>query len=60
MTDSIKIPKELSPLIISQHKFCTKPELEMLLIIAENKISLTRKEDTIIQLSFTNSIFKIE
>ena len=37
MTDSLKIPKELLLSIKSQAKFCTKPELEMLLIIAENK-----------------------
>lgn len=39
MTDSLKIPKELLLSIKSQAKFCTKPELEMLLIIAENKVS---------------------
>lgn len=37
MTDALKIPKELASTIIEQRKFCTKPELEMLLIIAENK-----------------------
>ena len=31
MTDSLKIPKELLLSIKSQAKFCTKPELEMLL-----------------------------
>lgn len=39
MTDSLKIPKELLLSIKSQAKFCTKPELKMLLIIAENKVS---------------------
>lgn len=46
LTESLKIPKELSPLIISQQKFCTKPELEMLLIIAENKVSEYEKVKT--------------
>ena len=41
MTDSLKIPKELLLSIKSQAKFCTKPELEMLLIIAENKVRLS-------------------
>ena len=39
MTDTLKIPKELIPQIQTQKKFCTKPELEMLLIIAENKVA---------------------
>lgn len=39
MTVSLKIPKELLLSIKFQAKFCTKPELEMLLIIAENKVS---------------------
>lgn len=39
MSDALKVPKELLPVIKSQTKFCTKPELEMLLIIAENKVS---------------------
>lgn len=39
MSDSLKIPKELLSRIKSQTKFCTKPELEMFLIIAENKVS---------------------
>lgn len=65
MTDSIKIPKELSPLIISQHKFCTKPELEMLLIIAENKISKyekvkTKKNITYKKRRYDNSTFFYE
>ena len=36
MSDSLKIPKELVSSIKVQRKFCTKPELEILLIIAEN------------------------
>lgn len=43
MTDSLKIPKDLSAIIKSQKKFCTKPELEMLLIIAEHKIAQFEK-----------------
>ena len=39
LSDVLKIPKDLSPAVKSQRKFCTKPELEMLLIIAENKTS---------------------
>lgn len=39
MTDSLKIPKELSLSIIEQKKFCTKPELEMLFIISENLVA---------------------
>ncbi|HBK02771.1 MAG TPA: GNAT family acetyltransferase [Clostridiales bacterium] len=38
MSDTLKIPKELSPTVKLQAKFCTKPELEMLFIIAENKV----------------------
>ena len=37
MSDSLKIPKELVSSIKAQRKFCTKPELEILLIIAENR-----------------------
>lgn len=36
LKDSLKIPKDLPPTIIGQEKYCTKPELEMLLIIAEH------------------------
>ena len=39
MSDALKIPKELSSEIKAQKKFCTKPELEILLIIAENKVA---------------------
>lgn len=38
MSDTLKIPKELSPFIKSQRKFCTKPELEILLIIGEQLV----------------------
>ncbi len=36
MSDALRIPKEFPHIIESQYKFCTKPELEILLIIAEN------------------------
>jgi hypothetical protein len=39
LSDKLKIPKELLPKIVLQEKFCTKPELEMLFIIAENLVS---------------------
>ena len=39
MSDALKIPKELSSEIKTQKKFCTKPELEILLIITENKVA---------------------
>lgn len=39
MSDKLKIPPELSKRVDMQKKFCTKPELEILLIIAENKLS---------------------
>lgn len=34
--DAFKIPGELKERIVSIEKYCTKPELEMLLIISEN------------------------
>lgn len=43
MSDALKIPKELLPFIKEQRKFCTKPELEILLIIAENSVSQFEK-----------------
>lgn len=43
MTESLKIPKELIQQIQGQKKFCTKPELEMLLIIAENRVAQFEK-----------------
>jgi hypothetical protein len=43
LSDKLKIPKELLPKIVSQEKFCTKPELEMLFIIAENLVSAFEK-----------------
>lgn len=36
LSDNLKIPKELLNAIKGVYKFCTKPELEMLIIIAEN------------------------
>lgn len=40
-TDELKIPKELKNIILKKdiHKYCTKPELEMLLIINEGLVS---------------------
>lgn len=35
MNDELKIPKEYKDKIIEVKKYCTKPELEMLIIIAE-------------------------
>lgn len=35
--EELKIPKEYKARIIDVGKYCTKPELEMLLIISENK-----------------------
>lgn len=35
MSDSLKIPKDLEERFVGVEKYCTKPELEMLLIIAE-------------------------
>lgn len=35
MTDRLVIPKEYRGKIVGEEKYCTKPELEMLLIIAE-------------------------
>jgi acetyltransferase, GNAT family len=37
LSDKLKIPKELQQTFESQEKFCTKPELEILFIIAENR-----------------------
>lgn len=36
LSDKLVIPKEYQEKIISVEKYCTKPELEMLLIISEN------------------------
>lgn len=36
LNEELKIPKDYQDKIISIEKYCTKPELEMLLIIAEN------------------------
>lgn len=37
--EKLKIPKEYQGRIVDVKKFCTKPELEMLLIISENLVS---------------------
>ena len=37
LNDELKIPKDYKDQIKSVSKYCTKPELEMLLIISENK-----------------------
>ena len=39
LSDKLQIPKEYQEKIISVNKYCTKPELEMLLIISENMTS---------------------
>ena len=39
LTDSLKIPKDWSSVIVEQRKICTKPELEMLLIIATQQVA---------------------
>ena len=47
LSDNLSIPKELSSKIKKQSKFCTKPEIEMLLIIAENKTAEFEKVKSI-------------
>ena len=37
LNDELKIPREYKGRITTVRKYCTKPELEMLLIISENK-----------------------
>lgn len=44
LNEELKIPKEYRTKIVSVKKYCTKPELEMLLIISENLISEFEKE----------------
>ncbi len=39
LSDKLKIPKDMADRISEQRKFCTKPELEMLFIIAEQLTS---------------------
>ncbi|MCD8041035.1 MAG: GNAT family acetyltransferase [Clostridia bacterium] len=39
LTDKLKISKDLADKITEQRKFCTKPELEILFIIAENRLT---------------------
>lgn len=43
LTDNLKIPKEYQEKIISVEKYCTKPELEMLLIISEGLMKAFEK-----------------
>lgn len=43
MNDKLKINKEYKEFIKGQYKFCTKPELEILLIIVENKLNAFEK-----------------
>lgn len=44
MTDKLRIPKDYEKRISSVIKYCTKPELEMLLIISENLFDEFNKE----------------
>lgn len=39
LNDELKIPQEYKERIKAIKKYCTKPELEMLLIISENRVS---------------------
>lgn len=43
LSDKLVIPKEYQEKIISVKKYCTKPELEMLLIISENMTNAFEK-----------------
>ena len=43
LSDKLAIPKEYQEKIISIDKYCTKPELEILLIISENMINQFEK-----------------
>ena len=42
-SDELKIPREYKDMIVSVKKYCTKPELEILLIIAEGKYNEFQK-----------------
>lgn len=44
LNEKIKIPTEYKDKIISIEKYCTKPELEMLLIIAEDLVAEFEKQ----------------
>ena len=44
LNDKLKIPAELLSRIEEERKFCTKPELEILLVIAENRAKDFEKE----------------
>ncbi len=37
MTDELRIPKQIKKRVIREEKYCTLPELEILLIISEEK-----------------------
>ena len=43
LSDELKIPREYKGQIEDVRKYCTKPELEMLLIISENKEAIFEK-----------------
>lgn len=43
MNDKLKINKEYKEFIKGQYRFCAKPELEILLIIVENKLNAFKK-----------------
>lgn len=43
MTDVLAVPKDYQTKVISQSKYCTKPELEMLLIVSEGLYSEYQK-----------------
>ncbi len=44
LSDKLRIPPDFSSRIKEERKFCTKPELEILLLIAENKTKDFEKE----------------
>ena len=45
-TDKLKIPDEYKDKIVEVQKYCTKPELEILLIISENLLKEYEKQKT--------------
>lgn len=59
MSDKLRIPKDIVDKIESQEKYCTKPEFEMLLIIAEGlvkeyeKVKSTRKAKPFVKANIT-------
>ena len=44
LTEKLRIPNKYKDKIIAVEKYCTKPELEMLLIIAENLLDEYNKD----------------